>query len=61
MHLNDIIYSQQRLVVNTISQGVLKMPPRQRFLAIKLAEKIKKKPHYAEKLGIVIENKKKDK
>lgn len=37
------------------------MSPRQRLLAIKLAEKIKKKPHYAEKLGIVVENKKKDK
>ena len=34
------------------------MPPRQRLLAIKLAEKIKKKPHYAEKLGIVVESKK---
>lgn len=37
------------------------MSPRQRILAIKLAEKINKNPSYAEKLGIVIENKKKDK
>ena len=33
------------------------MTPRQRLLAIRLNEKIKKNPSYAEKLGIVIENK----
>ena len=37
------------------------MPPKQRILAIKLAEKIKKNPSYAQKLGIVIENKKDEK
>lgn len=37
------------------------MSPQKRILAIKLAEKINKNPSYAEKLGIVIENKKKDK
>lgn len=37
------------------------MTPRQRILAIKLAEKIGKNLSYAEKLGIVIENKKDDK
>jgi len=37
------------------------MSPQQRILAIKLAEKINKNPSYAKKLGIVIENKKKDK
>lgn len=37
------------------------MNPRQRILAIKLAEKINKNPSYAEKLDIVIENKKNDK
>lgn len=33
------------------------MPPRQRILTIKLVEKIKKNQHYAEKLGVIIENK----
>ncbi len=37
------------------------MTPRQRILAIKLAEKIKKNISYAENLGLVIENKKEDK
>ena len=37
------------------------MAPRQRILAIKLSEKINKKPSYAEKLGITFTNKKKDK
>lgn len=37
------------------------MSPQQRILAIKLAEKINKNPSYAEKLSIVIENKKNDK
>ncbi len=37
------------------------MPPRQRILAIKLAERINKNSSYAEKLGVVIENKKKQK
>ena len=37
------------------------MSPRQRILAIKLAEKIKENPSYAEKLGIKFTNKKKDK
>lgn len=37
------------------------MTPKQRILAIKLAEKIKKNPSYAQKLGIVIENKKDEK
>ena len=59
--MNAIIQSQQRIVANTITQGVVEMSPRQRILAIKLAEKINKNPSYAEKLGIVIENKKNDK
>lgn len=33
------------------------MPPRNRILAIKLAEKLAKKPSYAEKIGVTIENK----
>ncbi len=37
------------------------MPPRQRILAIRLTEKIKKNPSYAEKLGIEIEDKKETK
>lgn len=37
------------------------MTPRQRILAIRLAEKINKNSSYAEKLGVVIENKKEDK
>jgi len=41
------------------NKGVLKMSPKQRILAIKLAEKINKNSSYAEKIGIVIENKKK--
>ena len=35
------------------------MTPRQRILVIRLAEKINKNSSYAEKLGVVIENKKK--
>lgn len=34
------------------------MTPRQRLLAIRLTEKINKNPSYAEKIGVVIENKK---
>lgn len=37
------------------------MTPRQRILIIKLADKIKKNPSYAEKIGLVVENKKKGK
>lgn len=37
------------------------MSPQQRILAIKLAEKINKNQSYAEKLGIAIENKKRNK
>ena len=37
------------------------MSPQQRILAIKLAEKINKNQSYSEKLGIVIENKKRNK
>lgn len=37
------------------------MTPKQRILAIRLAEKIKKNPSYAQKIGVVIENKKEDK
>ena len=37
------------------------MTPKQRILAIRLADKLKKNPSYAEKLGIVIENKNKAK
>lgn len=36
------------------------MSPRQRILAIKLTEKIAKNASYAEKLGIVIEDKNKE-
>lgn len=37
------------------------MSPQQRILAIRLSEKITKKPSYAERLGIKIENKRKEK
>ena len=37
------------------------MTPQQRILTIRLAEKIKKNPTYAEKIGVVVENKKKSK
>lgn len=33
------------------------MPPRQRILVIRLSEKLNKNPSYADKLGVVIENK----
>ena len=36
------------------------MPPHQRILAIRLAEKLNKNPSYAEKFGVVIENKNKN-
>lgn len=35
------------------------MPPHQRILAIRLSEKLNKNPSYAEKFGVVIENKNK--
>ncbi len=37
------------------------MTPRQRILAIKLADKIKKNPSYAQKLGVAIEYKQENK
>ena len=38
-------------------KGVLKMTPRQKLLAIRLSEKIKKKPAYAKSIGIETKNK----
>ncbi len=37
------------------------MNPRQRILAIKLSEKLNKNPSYADKLSVVIKNKKEGK